>query len=344
MKRFFLAILLFGFFGLVSSVFGDQCNFDTIISNLPHQLPYNDGTYVWTDLTIFNPDCGANVYLIYSKSDSTMEFSALSPSGFPSTLKSQWANTLWYISSNYGASFTSYGIGSSYASSSDVWGVGSKYPYFEWKSTKDLFFNYPGGKNFYWNGVTYWHLGQTAHGQKILSSSAFAGGGTHPNSILSPVEGALEDVDTQENCSGEVWCFNQHRTGYHYDGGGIGNSDDTLAWDINLNYPNYDYDDGQPVYATTSGVVSQAYAGATNAGGSAGQILIEHEYNGCSWWSGYVHLDNIQVSVDDEVTENTIIGYISNTGTDNNHLHFVVYTGENSSGELVSFDSQITER
>jgi Membrane proteins related to metalloendopeptidases len=182
----------------------------------------------------------------------------------------------------------------------------------------------------------------------ILASAISAQGDGLPSQVLSPVNGPLEVVSTLGDCSNTQWCFNQHKTGGHIAGGGICRGDDTYAWDANLNTPPLDSDNNQPVYAVAQGVVTQTFGGCLNADdpGTYGQVLIEHDYQGKKWWSGYLHLANIQVSKGQSVTQDTIIGYVSHTGVvDNvNHLHFAVYTGENSQGMLKSFNVQIVPR
>jgi archaellin len=153
----------------------------------------------------------------------------------------------------------------------------------------------------------------------------------------------------------------------HVENGGVGYASDTYAWDVNLRTStNSDEDNGKPVYTIAPGKVADhfgqilscpqitaengirtcenekemPFTDALNAGGNMGQVLIDHG----GWYSGYVHLSDIHVKVGDDVTEDTILGSISSTGTDNNHLHFAVYTGENTACGLKSVDVRIRER
>lgn len=207
------------------------------------------------------------------------------------------------------------------------------------RSTRSLRYQEDVGYDFHGN----YGLNEVFPSEQLLNKSVFAAG--PPLSVLSPVVGALEDVDTDTSCSGTVWCLNQHHTGAHKPNGGVGKSDDSYAWDANLNFPNYDTDNGIPVYATAPGKVTNKYAGSQNAGGASGQVLIQHKYsNGFVWWSGYLHMTNIQVLPGQDVTTNTVLGYISSTGTNNNHLHFVVYQGANTREGLVSFDATLQTR
>ncbi|MBI4336543.1 MAG: IPTL-CTERM sorting domain-containing protein [Chloroflexi bacterium] len=187
-----------------------------------------------------------------------------------------------------------------------------------------------------------------------------------PTEVLSPVLGPLRVTGIENpECDNvpDLWTFCQHQTGGHgpYTGpntGGVGQADDTYAWDANLYLPGEsDSDNGRPVFAVAAGVIPACYGGAKNADhrcgdgafdkGTSGQVLIEHSGpGGTTWWSGYLHLKDIQVAPGQAVTESTVLGYISNTSPDPipNHLHFVVYTGSNTEGGLRSFDTTIVER
>lgn len=180
----------------------------------------------------------------------------------------------------------------------------------------------------------------------------------YPSNVFSPVIGDLEVIRPPEKRCTDIkkWCFNQHQSRVsddptslyynvgHIPGGGINNIDDTYAWDANLNTPEHDSDKEKPVYAVAKGTVAETFAGAPNAGGNYGQVLIEHKSGNITWWSGYLHLRNIKVKVGQDVNETTFLGYISDVGADNNHLHFAVYKGINTRGGLVSFDAKIIPR
>jgi hypothetical protein len=170
-----------------------------------------------------------------------------------------------------------------------------------------------------------------------------------PSEVLSPILGDLETVSSLEECHNTKWCFNQHGScdgGIgHCVGGGVCQADDTYAWDANLNTPTPDSDAGMPVHAVAEGFVAETYAECTNGDdGSSGQLLIRHDLGGIIWWSGYLHMSNILVTPGTHVYANSLLGYISDKGATNKHLHFVVYTGENTRGSLVSFDARIVPR
>ncbi len=175
-----------------------------------------------------------------------------------------------------------------------------------------------------------------------------------PSSVSSPVYGDLHVVTTLAACDNScangrsLWCFNQHQLPGHSSTGGIGQANDTYAWDTNLNCPSHDSDDGMPVYAVADGVVETSYGGSLNTDGTNGQVLIKHGSSGSYWWSGYLHMENKAVSNGDGVSKGQKIGEISNvSGTTTgaaNHLHFVVYTGTNSASSLVSYDAAINAR
>jgi hypothetical protein len=168
-------------------------------------------------------------------------------------------------------------------------------------------------------------------------------------SVDAPVVGAMR-VTGKENatCAGAraLWTFCQHQTDKHDVYGGIGLSDDTFAWDANATGANGEAnaDSGKPVYAVAAGTVVK-YAGLVAPGeGACRPVLVQHSANGKTFWSGYLHLASVLVVENQVVTPATQLGTVGRSCADNDHLHFVVYTGSNSSGALLSRDVPILER
>lgn len=165
-----------------------------------------------------------------------------------------------------------------------------------------------------------------------------------PSSVLSPVIGPLRVTSTNQAINDGKWEFNQHKTGNHTPTGGISLSNDTFAWDVNLLTPTSgNADAGKVVFAVADGQVVR-YVGA-QPGGGPGSVLIAHP-NALNpvWFSGYLHMTNVRATLNEFVTPTTILGEIGRIGADNEELHFVIYSGQNTRGNLQSFNATISER
>lgn len=151
-----------------------------------------------------------------------------------------------------------------------------------------------------------------------------------PSTIDMPIDMSLNSkFCLKSSCDG--WSFNQHKSGGHIPRGGIGVADDTYAWDINLNTPSFDKDNGTPVFAVEDGTI---YSGGSWGGKSYGQILVNHTTGSDKWSTGYLHMKNIKKN-SGSVKKGDILGYISNVAPKEkqpmaNHLHFIVYSTHNA--------------
>lgn len=105
---------------------------------------------------------------------------------------------------------------------------------------------------------------------------------------------------------------------------------------------------GSKVYSANNGTVVEASMGCTPGytscnGGRGNYIIINHNFD--NYYTIYMHLSNIEVSVNQDVEVGQIIGKVGNTGNvwpvPNNynpyggtHLHFGVFKGNPSNGGI----------
>ena len=98
---------------------------------------------------------------------------------------------------------------------------------------------------------------------------------------------------------------------------------------------------GSPIYAANNGVVSSVRGGCipgdTGCNGRGGNYVVINHNNG--YYTVYMHLKNINVSVGQAVSAGQVIATMGNTGnvipvptssssTNGTHLHFCLYKGE----------------
>ena len=200
---------------------------------------------------------------------------------------------------------------------------------------------------------------QTGVGQSVtLLSTADSVSGLADNFRLSPTPGDLRTIsffagDAGNQCVDQdgAWTYCQHKAPPAH--APSVDADDTFAWDANLTA---NADQGKSVYASAPGRVVSRYGEVPPGGGSFNEVLIEHclTNDPCDcqttpsdcWWSRYLHMDDIQVSAGQLVTPDSVLGIVSDVGSDEgDRLHFAVYYGENTrqagQGLLSSVDAVV---
>jgi len=90
------------------------------------------------------------------------------------------------------------------------------------------------------------------------------------------------------------------------------------AEDFNIPcYGSGNADKGQPVYATADGLVVTTTSGW-------GALVIQHNYQGQTYYSQYGHSINLQVSQGQTVTKGQKVAELGDNGTNAAHLHFEI--------------------
>lgn len=99
------------------------------------------------------------------------------------------------------------------------------------------------------------------------------------------------------------------------------------------------------VYASASGKVTEVYY-SNKSSGYGNNVVIEHKMNNSSsvYYTRYAHLDAINVKKGDDVTINTQIGVMGNTGrSDFKHLHFEIANLQGPTSYLVGNKSTLQD-
>ncbi len=94
---------------------------------------------------------------------------------------------------------------------------------------------------------------------------------------------------------------------------------------------------GTPIHAVTDGTV--VYTGAGRQGRSSELVIIEHQVNGTTFFSWYVHMypDGVFVTVGQQVKAGEVIAEVGNNGNSTGpHLHFEIHTSDGTGGSAKS--------